>query len=212
MDLKRVCREININFEFDIEKIVELIMRTDILEYLQNEIYSRCKKPTNKFGMGCYYHIEAVVKNAEVLAEKYNADKEIVVIAAWLHDIASVTDYALYENHHIHGAEMACEILSKLSYDESKILIVQNCIRNHRGSVFIDKNNLEELCVADADAISHFDSVPSLLYLAYVERQMNIEDGIQFVKGKLERSFYKLSAESKEFYKEKYLQVMEMLG
>ncbi len=37
-------------------------MRDDILEYLRNEIYSRCEKPANKFGMGCYYHIEAVVK------------------------------------------------------------------------------------------------------------------------------------------------------
>lgn len=39
-------------------------MRTDIIEYLQKEVYHRCKQPTNKFGMGCYYHIEAVVKNA----------------------------------------------------------------------------------------------------------------------------------------------------
>ena len=186
-------------------------MRTDILEYLQNEIYVRCQKPTNKFGMGCYYHIEAVVKNGELLAEKYNADKEIVMIAAWLHDIASITDYTLYEEHHIHGAKMAYEILSNLAYDESKILRVQNCIKNHRGSVCMDKNNVEELCVADADAISHFDSVPSLLYLAYVERQMSIEEGIQFVKGKLERSFHKLSKASKEFYGDKYCHVMSIL-
>lgn len=187
-------------------------MRTDILDYLQNEIYLRCKKPTNKFGMGCYHHIEAVVKNGEVLAEKYNADKEIVMIAAWLHDIASITDYVLYEEHHLHGAEMAYEILSKLSYEESKILIVQNCIRNHRGSICIDKSNIEEVCVADADAISHFDSVPSLLYLAYVERQMGIEEGIRFVKGKLDRSFSKLSKESKVFYEDKYRQVMSIFG
>ena len=187
-------------------------MRNDILEYLQNDLYIRCKKPTNKFGMGCYYHIEAVVKNGEILAEKYNADKEIVMIAAWLHDVASVTDYALYENHHEHGAEMARDILSKFSYDEPKILMVQNCIRNHRGSVHHDKNSIEELCVADADAISHFDSIPSLLHLAYVERQMDIEEGIQFVREKLERSFRKLSKESKMFYEDKYRQAMNLLG
>ena len=45
-------------------------MRTDIIEYLQKEVYHRCKQPTNKFGMGCYYHIEAVVKNAEIPARK----------------------------------------------------------------------------------------------------------------------------------------------
>lgn len=186
-------------------------MRTDILEYLRNEIYLRCKKDTNKFGMGCYYHIEAVVRNGEILAEKYNADKEIVMIAAWLHDIASITDYALYKEHHIHGAQIAYELLSKLSYDESKILIVQDCIKSHRGSVYIDKNNVEELCVADADAISHFDNIPNLLYLAYVERKMGLEEGIQFVKEKLERSFRKLSNESKEYYKEKYYQAMNIL-
>lgn len=67
-------------------------------------------------------------------------------------------------------------------------------------------------CLNYADAISHFDSVPSLLYLAYVERKMDIDEGIQFVKGKLERSFCKLSKESKEYYKEKYQQVMGVLG
>ena len=42
-------------------------MRNDILCNLQKEIYDRCQRETNKFGMGCYYHIAAVVKNAEIL-------------------------------------------------------------------------------------------------------------------------------------------------
>ena len=138
-------------------------MREDILENLQHEIYDRCQKQTNKFGMGCYYHIIAVVKNAEILAEKYGANKEIVMIAAWLHDIASITDCSLYELHHIHGAEMAHLILKEYGYDDKKISLVQKCIRNHRGSISSEKTSLEEICVADADAISHFDSVPSLL-------------------------------------------------
>lgn len=187
-------------------------MRTDILDFLQKEIYERCKKPANKFGMGCYYHIEAVVKNAAFLAEEFGADKEVVMIAAWLHDIASVTDYALYKDHHLHGAEMAYDILSEFDYEKEKIALVQACIRNHRGSVLNDKNSIEELCVADADAISHFDNVPSLLYLAYVKKKMAMEEGKEFVKGKLERSFRKLSVRSKGYYEGKYQSVMRMLG
>ncbi len=186
-------------------------MRKDILENLQHEIYDRCQKQTNKFGMGCYYHIVAVVNNAEILAEKYGADKEIVMIAAWLHDIASITDYSLYELHHIHGAEMAYNILTDYAYDNKKIDLVQKCIRNHRGSICSEKFSLEELCVADADAISHFDSVPSLLYLAYVQKKMEIEEGKVFVKDKLARSFQKLSAESKKYYQDKFQKVMEVL-
>lgn len=187
-------------------------MRTDIIEYLQKEVYHRCKQPTNKFGMGCYYHIEAVVKNAEILAEKYGADKETVIIAAWLHDIASITDYAMYEEHHKYGAGIAKEILNELNYDKEKTALVQKCILNHRGSVKLGRTSIEELCVADADAISHFDSVPSLLYLAYVERKMDIEQGAQFVRKKHERSYNKLSDESKEIYKVKYEQVMAVFG
>lgn len=186
-------------------------MREDILSDLQKEIYNRCREETNKFGMGCYYHIVAVVKNAEILAEKYGADKEVVMIAAWLHDIASITDYSLYELHHIHGAEMAYDILKEYDYDMPKIYLVQECIRNHRGSVNSEKNSLEELCVADADAISHFDSVPSLLYLAYVQNGMGISEGTEFVKNKLVRSFQKLSAESKKYYQNKFEAVMEVI-
>lgn len=67
------------------------------------------------------------------------------------------------------------------------------------------------MCVADGDALSHFDSVPSLLYLAYVEKGMSMEEDIEFVKSKLERSFQKLSSESKKCYREKYEQVIRLL-
>lgn len=184
-------------------------MRNDIINYLKEEIYSRAIKPENKFEIGVYYHIEAVAKNAEILADQYNADKEVVIIAGWLHDIASITDYSLYEEHHIHGAKIAQEILERFDYD--KIELVKKCIINHRGSVLGEKQTIEEQIVADADAISHFDNIPSLLYLAYVKKNMNIEEGTEFVKNKLERSYNKLSEQSKLFYQEKYRNVINLL-
>ena len=114
-------------------------MKTDIIDYCQAEVFRRCKNPANKFGMGCYDHIAAVVQNAALLSEEFGADKEVVVIASWLHDIASVTDYSMYKSHHIYGAKIAGDILEKFHYDPSKIQTVQNCIRNHRGSVPIEK-------------------------------------------------------------------------
>lgn len=186
-------------------------MRDDIVKYLKTEVRNRAKNKNNKFGIGVLYHIEAVVRNAEILANKYNADKEICIIAAWLHDIASITDYKLYEEHHIHGTKIASEILRKFKYDDNKIELVKACILNHRGSIDNKRLSKEEQIIADADAISHLDSVPSLLYLAYRERNMNIEEGKNFVKSKLERSYRKLSDESKIFYKEKFENVMNIL-
>ena len=114
--------------------------------------------------------------------------------------------------HHIHGAEIAEELLKKFGYDKEKIDLVKKCIVSHRGSVILDKSTIEEKCVADADAISHFDNIPSLLYLAYVEKNMDIEEGKEFVKGKLQRSYQKLSEESKQHYIQKYKNTMEVLG
>ena len=50
--------------------------------------------------------------------------KETVIIAAWLHDIASITDYAMYEEHHKYGADIAKEILNELNYDKEKTALV----------------------------------------------------------------------------------------
>ena len=105
---------------------------------------------------------------------------------------------------------MAEEILGSFDYD--KIEHVKRCILNHRGSKPNEKRSIEEICVADADAISHFDSVPSLFYLAYVKRGMDIADGVEFVRSKLERSFNKLSEESRRLYADKYGEVMRVIG
>lgn len=65
--------------------------------------------------------------------------------------------------------------------------------------------------MADADAVSHFDNLPSLFQLAYEVRKYSIPDGISFVKNKLIRSYNKLSEESKVIYKNKYDSIMLIL-
>lgn len=186
-------------------------MRNDILEGLQREIYRRCQSEANRFGMGCYDHIAAVVKHGTLLAERRGADQEIVMIAAWLHDIASITDYSLYEQHHIHGAALAYDILKAYGYPEDRIARVQDCIRHHRGSVRVENNTLEEVCVTDADAISHFDDIPGLFYLAFATKGLSLEEGKALVQKELTRSFQKLSPESMRFYRSKWETAMELL-
>lgn len=186
-------------------------MRQDIIDFLEKEIKRRCESPSNFFGKDIYYHIKSVVKNATILAKKYGADIEVVTIAAWLHDIASITNYDLYKEHHIHGARIAKEILGEMNYPTEKSELVQECVLNHRGSKVKHKSSIEEICVADGDAASHFDNLPSLLYLAYVIRKYSMEEGVQFVSDKLTRSYNKLSDESKKLYSTKYNEVMSVL-
>lgn len=187
-------------------------MESKMISDIKEMIRERCESPNNFFGIGIYQHIESVANHAAELAKFYNADVEVCEIAGWLHDIASITDYNLYENHHIHGAYIAEEILKSYNYPEDKIELVKLCILNHRGSVLKEKTTKEEICVADADAISHYDTLPSLFYLAFVQRKLNIQDGVEFVKNKLDRSYNKMSKESKEYYKLKREAILSILS
>ena len=171
----------------------------DIIKIIYEEVKNRCMLPTNAYGTGAFYHhIELVYKLAISNYEEYEADYEIVALAALLHDIASVTNKEYTEDHHIIGALIAEELLIKCGVDYEKIEKIKKCILNHRGSVLVDKNTPEEICIADCDAIAHFYSVPSLLSLVYLEKKMSIDDGADFVYNKLERSFNKLSSRGKE--------------
>lgn len=113
-------------------------MDTDIIENIKKILREDVKVQTI-FGIGSYKHIESVANNAVELATLYQADVEVCEIAGWLHDIASITDYQLYENHHIHGANMAEKILKSYNYPTDKIELVKLCILNHRGSVLKEK-------------------------------------------------------------------------
>ena len=185
----------------------------DIIELMKKEVKERCHRPENIYGTGIWsHHILAVIENAQTLAKHYDADMEVVTLAAILHDIASITKAEYAEEHHIIGGEMAEKLLRPLGYPQAKIEHIKLCILNHRGSKISIKQSFEEVCLADADALSHFDNIPSLFRMVYKERGMTIDEGADFVKQKLERSFSKLSEATKTLYREKYLSVMSIFN
>lgn len=175
-----------------------------------------CKKKTNYFGYGIWkHHILNVVKYSILMAKKIGADKEIVEIAALLHDYASVKNYKLYESgHHIHGARMAEELLKKFNYPQEKIEQVKHCILSHSGdeNCQVKRKTKEAICVANADAMAHFSAIPSLFYLAFFSHKMNIDEATDFLMAKLERSWNKLSPEGKEIIRDKYEASKKLFG
>jgi uncharacterized protein len=138
---------------------------------IEEKIYSvvkdRCEQSTNAYGIGAWeHHIKIVYELAKQYANDYEADQEIVALAALLHDIASVTNVDFTEEHHIIGADIAEKILMDEKYPNEKIDLIKKCILNHRGSILKEKTTPEEVCVADCDAIAHFCSISSLFKLS----------------------------------------------
>ena len=176
-----------------------------LIPSLYEMVENACRQETNYFGYEVWtYHIVSVIKYAKQLAQKIGADEEIVEIAALLHDYASLSNYRLYVDHHIHGAVMAEILLQRFDYPIEKIERVKHCIIAHRGSTVIAKESKEALCVADADGMAHFDSMVSLLHLAFSKHNMSIDESIHWLTAKLEKSWSKLSPAAKEIIAPKY--------
>lgn len=175
---------------------------------LEQIVKEECQKEINIYGMNAYWHTKSVVKYAKILAEKRKADAEVLEIAAWLHDVGSILGDT--ENHHISSAEYAEQLLKKYNYPQDKIEAIKHCIFSHRGSQNIKRETIEAECMADADAMSHFDNVAGLFRLGLIQKKLPEQETKEFVFNKLMRSWNKLTPQAKDIIKEKY-KAVEML-
>ena len=183
-----------------------------MIDEVKRLVEEACKRESNYFGYEIWkYHILETVKYAEYLAEKLNADKEVCILAALLHDYASVIDYNLYKDHHIHSARFAEEILRRYGYPKDKIEAVKKCIISHRSSVKIEAETIEAEILRSADGLAHIFNIPSLYYLAYTRHGLDLEDGHKWVLRKLRQSWEKLMPEAKEIAEHKYKAVVKAI-
>jgi uncharacterized protein len=60
------------------------------------------------------------------------------------------------------------------------------------------------MCLANADAVTHLEQVPSLIHLAFVEKGLGIDEGAIWVREKLGRSWDKLHPQVQDMMRDKY--------
>lgn len=154
-------------------------------------------------------HIKYVYEESVNLAKEYNADEEIVKLGALLHDIALIRQIGDRKNHHINGKIIAEEILSNYSYPIEKIDRVLRCVYNHRSSK--NGTTLEELCVADADILAHFDNIPMLFNSAYNRCNVNLNEVRNWMRETFEKDYNDLSERTRENFKDRYNQICKIV-
>lgn len=148
-------------------------------------------------------HLKYVYQEATDLAEKYEADLEIVQLGALLHDIALLEKVGTKVDHHENGKILAEEILREYDYPEDRMQRVLGCVLHHRSSR--NAENLEELCVADADILAHFDNIPMLFDAAYnLHGMVGIENVRKFMRETFEKDFDDLSEQTKKEFEPRY--------
>lgn len=183
--------------------IVEKV-KTEILKL--NEAYLQGEDKYNFWEQ----HFKFVVYESLHLAEIYGADKEIVELGAMLHDIALVSKVGTKKDHHVNGAKLAEEMLIKFKYPKYKTKRVVGCVLHHRSSK--NAENVEEVCVADADILAHFDNIPMVFECMYKFHNFEtIEESNKFLKSEFERDFNDLSDRTKKTFKSDYNKILNVI-
>ncbi len=188
---------------------------SEIVDKITEIVLEKCEqhKKNPKYGYYDYWndHICRVLYHAVNLAKEYGADVEIVELGALLHDVSMPSEYGDRSEHHIYSAEITQTLLSSFNYPKDRLELVKKCVVNHSGRNAHLRDTLEEFCVSDADALAHFDRIPSLFSLAYGILGMQLEEGRAYVKRRLQGDFSDLSERSKQIYRSKFETIMETL-
>lgn len=186
---------------------------TQVTEAVRARVEAACRAEANRFGYGIWtHHITVVVRYGHELSDLTGADREIVELAALLHDYAGIKDAALAPQHHLHGADEARRLLGSLSYPSDRAEHVAACILTHRASEGDEPGSLEARCLASADALAHLTQVPSLLKLVYAGKGLGVAEGAAWVRAKLERSYAKLMPQARALAEAPYRAALEVLG
>jgi len=178
---------------------------SDIVETIKQRVIDASNDPQNIFSPGAWEnHIKLVFEFGRLLADKLNADTEIVDLAALLHDIASLLRAEWVKNHHVHSVKIAKEWLSELNYPPERVEQVCHCIYAHRAIQSIPRQTKEADCVASADAMSHIVHFPSLLRLALIANQLELKEAVSWSLEKIKKSYEKLLPEAKPLIQAQY--------
>ena len=147
-------------------------------------------------------HIRYVYQEALSLAKEYGADETVVALGALLHDIALIEKTGSRKDHHLNGKLLSNEILDRFHCSGDLKERALGCVLNHRSSK--NAQNIEELCVCDADCLAHLDNIPMLFNAAFNRDGVSLNEVRAWMRDSLEHDYNDLSERTKEAFRDRY--------
>ena len=126
-----------------------------------------------------------------------------------MHDIALIEKAGDKKDHHLYGKILSNEILNRFLCPVKIKERVLGCVLHHRSSK--NAENIEELCVCDADILAHFDNIPMLFNSAFNRNGVPLGEVREWMRKALERDYNDLSDRTRELFSTRYNTITEIV-
>jgi uncharacterized protein len=183
-----------------------------IVEAMKKHVAEACESGKNAFGPAFFEeHLSVVVEYAKRLGQILGGDLEIIELAAWLHDLSAVQDFAALPKHPVLSAEIARRLLGEKGYPAERIERVAQCIASHSAPVQIGSGLPEEVCVSNADAMSQIVKPAYWFYYVFRVRQFGFVEGRDWLRQRVQSNWAALIPPARAIIEKQFAQVQEYL-
>ncbi len=174
-----------------------------------------CALPANRFGPEFFEeHLLVVEQFALKLAGLFGAEREIVRVAALLHDMAAIRDFTCLRDHTEKGAEEIAAYLSSggFGFDDARISRIAVCVREHSSPRKPSDTTVESVCVSHADAMSQITRAFYWFHYARTLKCLTHGDAIEWYRSLVCRNWSNLLEEARLLIETEYRAVAIMVG
>ncbi len=159
------------------------------MNYIESDLRNYVTKVLGGLDSHDLDHTLRVVKLARRIAKEENADSDVVVVAAYLHDIARPIERIDPKvDHAKKGAEIARKVLEKFGFPKEKMEMVAQAIEDHRFRNGKIPRTLEGKVLQDADRLDAIGAIGIYRVIFYsCEHGRSINDTIKHFEEKILR-------------------------
>jgi len=184
-----------------------------MLEDIRQEVLEACRRPDNVLTPAFYdQHLRLVAEHATALADVLGAEREIVELAAWLHDLSAVLDFSTLPTHAEASAQLAASMLARRGYPGDRIDRVAGAIRRHGAPLGAGEGTAEEVCVSNADAMSQIAAPAFWLFFAFEVRKLGFAEGQRWYGERVRQGWQALVPEARALIESEYALACRVAG
>lgn len=183
-----------------------------LINLIRERVLELCQAPENRLTPAFFdEHLLVVAHYARELADKLNADPEMVELASYLHDISAVRDFNSLPTHAVDSSTEAGAILAEYKYPPEKIGVVQIAIGLHALPLKVGEGSPEAVCLSNADAIAQIANPAYWLFFAYRIRNLDFAEGRQWYLNRVMQSWNAMIPEARALIEPQYQNVLNWI-